>query len=114
MPEVLAWMKETGYKAEDIKRVKAAGVNITVSIYCKLLRSGMPDYNKTHDDFWQSLDGTSGTIKPVTDYIKTSIETAIANGKLVVAQEAKDEKVKANTYVPTIQERITDQAQKAD
>jgi hypothetical protein len=112
LPEVLAWMKENAYKAEDIKRVKAAGVNITVSIYCKLLRSGMPDYNKTHDEFWQSLDGTSGTIKPVTDYIKSSIEIAIANGKLVVAQEAKDEKVKANTYVPTIQERITEQAQK--
>ena len=73
----------------------------------------MPDYNKTHDEFWQSLDGTTGSIKPVTDYIKSSIETAIANGKLVVAQEAKDEKVKANTYVPTIQERITEQAQKA-
>ena len=113
LPEVLAWMKENAYKAEDIKRVKAAGVNITVSIYCKLLRSGMPDYNKTHDEFWQSLDGTTGSIKPVTDYIKTSIETAIATGKLVVAQEAKDEKVKANTYVPTIQERITEQAQKA-
>jgi hypothetical protein len=113
LPEVLAWMKENAYKAEDIKRVKAAGVNITVSIYCKLLRSGMPDYNKTHDEFWQSLDGTTGSIKPVTDYIKTSIETAIAAGKLVVAQEAKDEKVKANTYVPTIQERITEQAQKA-
>jgi hypothetical protein len=113
LPEVLAWMKENAYKAEDIKRVKAAGVNITVSIYCKLLRSGMPDYNKTHDEFWQSLDGTTGSIKPVTDYIKSSIETAIANGKLVVAQEAKDEKVKANTYVPTIQERITEQAQKA-
>jgi hypothetical protein len=113
LPEVLAWMKENSYKAEDIKNVKASGVNITVSIYCKLLRSGMPDYNKTHDEFWQSLDGTTGTIKPVTDYIKSSIETAITNGKLVVAQEAKDEKVKANTYVPTIQERITEQAQKA-
>ena len=113
MPEVLAWMKENAYKADDIKSVKASGVNITVSIYCKLLRSGMPDYNKTHDEFWQSLDGTTGSIKPVTDYIKSSIETAITNGKKIVIQEAKDEKVKANTYVPTIQERITEQAQKA-
>ena len=56
MPEVLAWMKENAYKADDIKSVKASGVNITVSIYCKLLRSGMPDYNKTHDEFWQSLE----------------------------------------------------------
>jgi hypothetical protein len=113
LPEVLAWMKENAYKADDIKSVKASGVNITVSIYCKLLRSGMPDYNKTHDEFWQSLDGTTGSIKPVTDYIKSSIETAITNGKKIVIQEAKDEKVKANTYVPTIQERITEQAQKA-
>ena len=113
MPEVLAWMKENGYKADDIKSVKAAGVNITVSIYCKLLRSGMPDYNKTHDEFWQSLGGTTGAIKPVTDYIKASLETAIASGKMIVIQDAKDEKAKANTYVPTIQERITEQAQKA-
>lgn len=113
LPEVLAWMKETGYKADEIKNVKAAGVNITVCIYCKLLRNGMPDYNKVHDDYWQGLSGTMGPIKPVTGYIKTSLELAIVGGKSIVVQEAKAEKVKANTYTPTIQERITEQAQKA-
>ena len=113
LPEVLAWMKENGYKADDIKSVKAAGVSVTTSISCKLLRSGMPDYNKAHDEYWQSLAGTIGPVKPVTDHIKVAIESAIASGKSIVVQEAKDEKVKANTYVPTIQERITEQAQKA-
>jgi hypothetical protein len=113
LPEVLAWMKENDYKADDIKNVKAAGVSITISIYCKLLRGGMPDYNKTHDEYWQSLAGTLGPIRPVTDHVKPALETAIANGKAIVIQEANTEKVKANTYTPTIQERITEQAQKA-
>jgi hypothetical protein len=112
LPEVLAWMKENGYKADDAKSVKAAGVNITVSIYCKLLRSGMPDYNKAHDEYWQSLAGTLNPIKPVTAHIKSSLELAIANGKSIVVQETNAEKAKATTYTPTIQERITEQAQK--
>jgi hypothetical protein len=113
LPEALAWMKENGYKAEDIKSVKAAGVGITTSIYCKLLRSGMPDYNKTHDEYWQSLLGTLGPVRPVTDHIKATVESAILAGKSIVVQEAKEEKAKANTYTPTIQERITEQAQRA-
>lgn len=113
LPEVLAWMKENDYNSSDIKNVKAAGVNITVGIYCKLLRMGMPDYNKVHDEFWQGLAGTMGPVRPVTVHIKAALETAAASGKLVVIQDAETQKAKANTYVPTIQERITEQAQKA-
>jgi len=113
LPETLAWMKENEYKADDIKCVKAAGVSITTSIYCKLLRSGMPDYNKAHDEYWQSLPGTLSAVRPVTDFLKNAVDVAITAGKSIVIQDIKDEKAKANVYTPTIQERITEQAQRA-
>lgn len=113
LPDVWAWMKENKYNAEQIKHAKAGDVSIVTAISCKLLRTGMPDYNKAHDDFWQSLPGTSGVIKPVSVFIKTRLEEAIEKGKTVVVQEAAEEKAKANVYVPTIQERISEQASKA-
>lgn len=113
LPDVWTWMKENKYNAEQIKHAKAGDVSIVTAISCKLLRTGMPDYNKAHDDFWQSLPGTSGVIKPVSVFIKTRLEEAIEKGKTVVVQEAAEEKAKANVYVPTIQERISEQASKA-
>jgi hypothetical protein len=113
LPDVWAWMKENNYTAEQIKHAKAGDVSIVVAISCKLLRTGMPDYNKAHDDYWQTLPGTSGVVKPSSVWIKARLEEAIEKGKLVVVQEAVVEKAKANVYVPTIQERISEQASNA-
>ena len=113
LPDVWAWMKENKYTAEQIKHAKAGEVSIVVAISCKLLRTGMPDYNKAHDEHWQSLAGTMGEIKPASAFIKARLEEAIEKGKTVVVQEAAEEKAKANTYVPTIQERIAEQARTA-
>lgn len=113
LPDVWAWMKDNKYTAEQIKHAKAGDVSIVTAISCKLLRTGMPDYNKAHDEHWQSLAGTMGTIKPASEFIKARLEEAIEKGKTVVVQEAAEEKAKSNTYVPTIQERIAEQARVA-
>lgn len=113
MPEVWGWMKENGYNANQIKFAKAAEVSVTSAINAKLLRNGMPDYNKAHDEYWQSLPGTMGPVRPVTEHLKAAIEEAIRKGEPIFAQEVKEEKAKSNVYVPTIQERITEQAQRA-
>lgn len=109
-PELFAWMKENDYSAEDIRAAKAEGPSVTVSISCKMLRAGMPDLNPKHKEFWESLPGTSGELKPATDFVIKHVEQIIAKGKPKLAEKKEEEKGKANVYVPTIQERIRDQA----
>jgi hypothetical protein len=110
-PEVFAWMKENDYSKADIDAVKKRGPNVTIGISCKMLRGGMPDFNPKHDEYWQSLAGTSGTIKPASEYIRKTLVECIEQGKKIVEEVKKEEKAKVGVYVPTIQERIRDQSQ---
>ena len=110
--DIYYWMKENGYSKTDITAAKKApnhGVH-TLGISCKLLNMGMPDYNKKHDEYWQSLAGTTGELKPTSDWVKNKVAELIEKGKVVVEEVKAEEKAKKNVYVPTIQERIRDQA----
>lgn len=110
-PDVWEWMKEHNYSAGDIKLAKAAGTNITTAILCKLLRDGMPDYNAAYAAYWESLPGTTGIVRPHSEWIKKNLAIAIERGKKVVVEEKAEEK-KKNVYVPSIQERICEVAYK--
>ena len=112
-PEVWAWMKENGYTKDDIEAAKKRGANVTIGITCKLLRSGMPDLNPKHKEYWEALPGTGGELKPATDFVRRSLEEAIIIGRDMVEETKEEEAVKKNTYVPTIQERITEQSRNA-
>ena len=112
-PEVWAWMKENGYTKADIEAAKKRGANVTIGITCKLLRSGMPDLNPKHKEYWEALPGTGGELKPATDFVRRSLEEAIIIGRDMVEETKEEEAVKKNTYVPTIQERITEQSRNA-
>jgi hypothetical protein len=110
LPDVLAWMKENDYAQADINAVKKRGTQVTVGYVCKLLRLGMPDLNPKHAQHWDSLPGTSGELKPVTAWLKPQLERIIEEGNAIVAEVQEDAASKKNVYVPTIQERIRDQA----
>ena len=56
------------------------------------------------------MPGTGGTLKPHSHYLHKWAEEAIAKGEAVVEEVKEEEKAKKNVYVPTIQERIRDQA----
>ena len=109
-PDVLAWMKENGYNKADIEAVKKRGPSITVGITCKLLRAGMMDLNPKEKEYWEALPGTMGELKPVTVWLRKTLEETIAIGHTMVAEAKVEEKEKAGVYVPTIQERIRDQS----
>ena len=114
MPAVWAWMADNGYDKEDIARCKAAPqhhVSSTAAIVCNLLNDGMPDYYKPHDEYWQTLPGTSGSVKPSSDFVKKRIEEALTRGEQVV-EEKKQEEEKAKVlekYIPSIQQRMREQ-----
>lgn len=109
-PEVFAWMKENGYPKADIDAVKKRGPSSTVGITCKLLRAGMPDFNPKHAEYWNSLPGTMGELKPASVSLKRFLDEDIEKGRLIVQEVKQEEKAKKNVYVPTIQERIRDQS----
>lgn len=115
MPAVWIWMEANGYSKEDIKKVKAADdstVSTTAAIQCKMLNNGMPDLYKPAAEYWDSLPGTSGELKPATTFVKKRIEEALTQGSLVKEQKEKEEaaeKAKAEIkekYTPSIQDRI--------
>ena len=112
-PAVWKWMEQNDYTKEQLKQAKAAPsheLSITAGITAKLLMNGMPDYNKKHDDYWNTLPGTMGDVAPASKFLKARIERAIQAGTSIVEEKKEVEKEKANVYVPTIQERIRDQA----
>ena len=112
-PAVFVWMKDNEYTAEQIKQAKAAptsALSVTAGITAKMINNGMPDYHKAHDEHWQSLPGTSGVVRPASVFLKQRVERAIEEGSKIVEVKQEEEKGKKDVYVPTIQERIRDQA----
>ena len=112
-PHTYTWMAQNDYTKEQIRHAKAAPsyeLSITAAITAKQLLDGMPDYNPKEDEYWDSLPGTSGKMAPASKFLKERIERAIAAGSTIVKEKKEEEKKKSNVYVPSIQERIRDQA----
>ena len=110
--EIYIWMKDNGYDKKDIVAAKKSpGTNHTLAISCKLLNLGMPDFNPKEAEYWESLPGTMGELKPASAFVTKKIAEMIEVGSKVVEEVKAEEKAKAKVYVPTIQERIRDQSQ---
>jgi hypothetical protein len=114
LPNVWAWMKEQGYTAKQIKQARAAtgsdAVSPTLAVFVTLLYKGMPDYNETYAEYWESLPGTMGTVRPFSERIREKLEDVITAGEHKVEEEKAEEKAKDKTYTPTIQDRLHDQS----
>lgn len=114
-PFTWTWMSQNGYTKEQIKQAKAAPgftLSVTAAITSKMLLCGMPLYNKKEAEYWESLPGTMGTTKPADEFLRKRIELCIEAGSKIVKEKKAEEKEKGEVYVPTIQERIRDQAYK--
>lgn len=108
VPFLFTWMKKNGYSAEDIKCAKAApSTNVVPCIQAKLLLDGMPDFHPGQAEYWDSLPGTTGVLKPKTEFLKRYIAEAIAKGKpFVDAKKVEEQKAKVEKRVLSIQDRI--------
>ena len=106
-------MEKNGYTKLQIKQAKAAPgftLSVTAAITAKMLLCGMPLYNPKEDEYWQSLPGTMGTTQPANIFLEKRISDCIEQGSKIVENKQEEEKAKSNVYVPTIQERIREQA----
>ena len=117
LANVYGWMKENDYSKEDIRAAKAASsglITATAAIHSRMLSNGMPDLNPEEQNYYEEMPGLGDTVAPVTDYIKERVRLAIQNGKINLAlkkeQEPEQEVPTGKPYIPTIQERISEQA----
>ena len=111
---VPVWMADNGYSKDEIKSVKNApnsALSITAGIVARMDIKGAPRLNKKEAEHWASLPGTSGELTcGVERFLKEKVTDAIKIGSQIVEQKQEVEKVEGKKYVPTIQERIRDQA----
>ena len=110
IPYFFTWMSENGYDKKQVAAAKKGNVRPTCGTYARILLDGCPDYNEEYAKYWESLPGTGGELKPHSYYLHKWAKEAIEKGSIVVEEVKEEEKAKKNVYVPTIQERIRDQA----
>lgn len=99
--DLYAWMKDIGYKADqirDIKTVGADGLSASV-IYAVCLRKGMPDLHPEHPEYWKSLEGTVGNIRPVSESLRDNIDSVLSKIRPAVEETAKAEDKKPQRSV---------------
>ncbi len=108
------WMEQNGYSKEDVKNMKAAPnsvLSITGGIVARMDMLGAPRLNDKEAAHWESLPGTSGDLKcHIEGFLTRKIKAAIEIGSEVVEVKHNQETQSKKKYVPTIQERIRDQA----
>lgn len=109
-PFMWEWMKQNDYAKDDIAAAKKGNLSPTPAIYARMMLDGCPDYDQKYAEWWESLPGTGGTMRPVSDTLHKWAKEWIAQGMIVVDVVKKEEKKKKDVYVPTIQERIRDQS----
>ena len=110
IPYFFTWMTQNGYDKKQVAAAKKGNVRPTCGTYARILLDGCPDYNPSYAEYWESLPGTTGKVKPISETLHKWAKECIAKGETVVEEVKEEEKEKAKKYVPTIQERIRDQA----
>ena len=99
--DLYLWMKDIGYKADqirDIKTVGSDGLSASV-IYAVCLRKGMPDLHPEHPEYWKSLEGTVGNIRPVSESLRDNIDSVLSKIRPAVEETAKAEDKKPQRSV---------------
>ena len=113
-PYLYQWMLEqkeyTKSSVAALKALPAYKCGPTMCITAKLLLDGMPDFNEKENQHWIELKGTMGEVAPVTKWLNEKIEGLIKEGSLIVKVKKVEEKKKKDVYIPSIQERIREQA----
>jgi len=111
IPYFFSWMKDNGYTKEQISAAKKGNPRPNFGTYARILQDGCPDINPAYKEYWESLPGTGGEMKPHSHYLHKWAEECIAKGEKVIEEvEEEDEQPTKKKYVPSIQERIRDQA----
>lgn len=97
------YLKANKYNKEDIAAIGRAYMPTVIGVLCKMLESGCPDYNKKENEYWESLPGTSGSVRPLSEAIRERVEKMLEEGRAI--KEEVEEQVEP-TNVISIQDRM--------
>ena len=61
----------------------------TLGASCRLLSKGFPDTHKAYSEYWESLPGTMGKVKPVSDFVNKQLNELFELGNKVI-EEVKE------------------------
>ena len=106
------WMLANGYDKQDVRKAKAGAVHLSavVGYNCRMLTNGKPDLNPKEDEYWDSLPGTMGKMKPTSEFLHKHIKIAMEDGtnKVEEAEKKKkeEERKEAMKKQPSIQDRL--------
>jgi len=91
-----------------IKKNPDSSFSCTLGALCRLRVKGFADSNDEYNKYWESLAGTMGTPRPISEFVNSRLtELKVAGEKIVEEKEEEKKKEEASgKYVPTIQERI--------
>mgnify|MGYP000264510864 CR=1 FL=1 len=110
IPYFFSWMKDNGYTKDQIAAAKKGNPRPNFGTYARILQDGCPDINPAYKEYWESLPGTGGEMKPHSYYLRMWADECVERGEKVVEEVEQEEEPAKKKYVPTIQERIRDQA----
>jgi hypothetical protein len=108
IPYFFAWMSDNGYTKEQVALAKKAkDTTPTAYVYSRVLADGCPDYNKVYADYWNGLPGTSGDIKPISEFLRKQAEAMIQKGEKTI--EPEETEAPKKVYKPSIQQIVFEQ-----
>lgn len=99
--------------ASKFSKIPDGRYNSVVGGLCRQASLGRPDVHEEYNKYWESLPGTMGTPKPLSETINKFLDDfKYKADALVEAEEEakKEEAKKGEVYKPSIQERIYEQA----
>lgn len=110
---VINWVNASEQWAEHSKNIAKnsdSRFSSTLGGICRMMTLGMPDTYLPYNEYWESLGGTTGKVKPLTTYVNKEIARLLSESENLLEEVVKDSKPKAN--VPTIQDRMNEIADK--
>lgn len=105
------WSKQ----ANNFSKIPESRFHSTIGAVCRMAILGRPNVNEAYNKYWESLPGTSGTVRPLKDSIDKFLNELKFKADAFVeaereAKKLEEKKSQANVHVPSIQERIQAQA----
>lgn len=97
-------------KKTAINKNRDSDFSSTLGGLCRLLTRGAPDLHPGVQEYMDKMPGISGDSKPMSAFIDKRLEELYESGAKIVEEVKEEEKKKPEKYVPTIQERIREQA----
>jgi len=110
---VINWANASEQWAEHSKNIAKnsdSRFSSTLGGICRMMTLGMPDTYLPYNEYWESLGGTTGKVKPLTTYVNKEIARLLAESENLLEEVVSDSKPKVN--VPTIQDRMNEIADK--